>query len=80
MIDVEKIWVKFGLSWDQVEIFLLGAMQAVLAIELRKALKMANATLFESNNINPLKEMGVFAIPTQKYYLTELGKALLENE
>ena len=71
MIDVEKIWVKFGLSWDQVEIFLLGAMQAVLAIELRKALKMANATLFESNNINPLKEMGVFAIPTQKYYLTE---------
>lgn len=71
MIDVEKIGVKFGLSWDQVEIFLLGAMQAVLAIELRKALKMANATLFESNNINPLKEMGVFAIPTQKYYLTE---------
>lgn len=71
MIDVEKIGVKFGLSWDQVELFLLGAMQAVLAIELRKALKMANATLFESNNINPLKEMGVFAIPTQKYYLTE---------
>lgn len=71
MIDVEKIGVKFGLSWDQVEIFLLGAMQAVLAIELRKALKMANATLFESNNINPFKEMGVFAIPTQKYYLTE---------
>lgn len=54
MIDVEKIGVKFGLSWDQVEIFLLGAMQAVLAIELRKALKMANATLFESNYINPL--------------------------
>lgn len=46
-------------------------MQAVLAIELRKALKMANATLFESNNINPLKEMGVFAIPTQKYFLKE---------
>lgn len=71
MIDVEKIGVKFGLSWDQVELFLLGAMQAVLAIELRKALKMANATLFESNNINPLKEMGVFAIPTQKYFLKE---------
>jgi hypothetical protein len=71
MIDVEKIGAKLGISWDQIEIFLLGAMQAVLAIELRKALKMANATLFESNNINPLKEMGVFAIPTQKYYLTE---------
>lgn len=84
----DQVGTKLGLSWDQVEKLLLGAMQTVPAIELRKAMKMTNATKFKRNYINPLLEMGVFAMtqpdspksPTQKYYLTELGKALLENE
>ena len=64
------------------------AIQAVSAADLRMAMKMTNATKFKRNYIDPLLELRILAMtqpnspksPTQKYYLTEMGKALLNNK
>ena len=84
----DQVGTKLGLSRDQVEKLLSGAIQAVSAADLRMAMKMTNATKFKRNYIDPLLEMRILAMtqpnspksPTQKYYLTEMGKALLNNK
>ena len=76
-----------GLSRDQVEKLLSCAIQAVSAADLRMAMKMTNATKFKRNYIDPLLELKILAMtqpnspksPTQKYYLTEAGRALLDG-
>ena len=58
------------------------------AKEMRQFCGLKDATYFKTNIIDALMEGGLVAMtqpdspksPTQKYYLTELGKALLENE
>ena len=83
----DQVGTKLGLSRDQVEKLLSGAIQAVSAADLRMAMKMTNATKFKRNYIDPLLEMRILAMtqpnspksPTQKYYLTEMGKALLNK-
>ena len=77
-----------GLSRDQVEKLLLSAIQATPAAEIRQVMNMTNATKFKRNYIDPLLELRILAMtqpdspksPTQKYYLTEMGKALLNNK
>ena len=58
------------------------------AKEMRQFCGMKDATYFKTNIIDALIEGGVVAktqpdsptSPTQKYYLTEMGKTLLEND
>ena len=84
----DQVGTKLGLSRDQVEKLLSCAIQAVSAADLRMAMKMTNATKFKRNYIDPLLELRILAMtqpnspksPTQKYYLTEMGKALLNNK
>ena len=84
----DQVGTKLGLSRDQVEKLLSCAIQAVSAADLRMAMKMTNATKFKRNYIDPLLELKILAMtqpnspksPTQKYYLTEMGKALLNKE
>ena len=76
-----------GLSRDQVEKLLLSVIQATSAAEIRQVMNMTNATKFKRNYIDPLLELRILAMtqpdspksPTQKYYLTELGKQLIKN-
>ena len=77
-----------GTSRVQVEKLLLSAIQATSAAEIRQVMNMTNATKFKRNYIDPLLELRILAMtqpdspksPTQKYYLTEMGKALLNNK
>lgn len=58
------------------------------AKEMREFCGQKEATYFKVNVINPLISEGVVAMtqpdspksPSQKYYLTEIGKELLANE
>ena len=83
----DQVGTKLGLSRDQVEKLLSCAIQAVSAADLRVAMKMTNATKFKRNYIDPLLELKILAMtqpnspksPTQKYYLTEAGRALLDG-
>jgi len=58
------------------------------AKEMRHFCGLKDATYFKTNIIDTLIEGGLVTMtqpdspksPTQKYYLTELGKALLEKE
>ena len=84
----DQVGTKLGLSRDQVEKLLLSAIQATSAAEIRQVMNMTNATKFKRNYIDPLLELRILAMtqpdspksPTQKYYLTEMGKALLNNK
>ena len=62
-------------------------VKATSAAEIRQVMNMTNATKFKRNYIDPLLELRILAMtqpdspksPTQKYYLTELGKQLIEK-
>lgn len=66
----------------------MATSQPISVGELMKVAKQTNRTRFKKNYLDPLLNLGIIAMtqpdspksPTQKYYLTELGKALLENE
>ena len=83
----DQVGTKLGLSRDQVEKLLLSAIQATSAAEIRQVMNMTNATKFKRNYIDPLLELRILAMtqpdspksPTQKYYLTELGKQLIKK-
>lgn len=76
-----------GTSRVQVEKLLLSAIQATSAAEIRQVMNMTNATKFKRNYIDPLLELRILAMtqpdspksPTQKYYLTEMGKQLIKK-
>ena len=84
----DQVGTKLGLSKDQVERLLSGMKDAVSAAEIRQLMGMSNASKFKKHYLDVLIEMGVVEMtqpdspksPKQKYYLTELGKTLLENE
>lgn len=88
VLSRDQVWTKSGLSRDQVEKILMATSQPISAGELMKVAKQTNRTRFKKNYLDPLLNLGIIAMtqpdspksPTQKYYLTELGKALLENE
>ena len=85
-LSSHQVGTKLGLSRDQVEKLLLSAIQATSAAEIRQVMNMTNATKFKRNYIDPLLELRILAMtqpdspksPTQKYYLTELGKQLIK--
>ena len=76
------------LSRDQVEIIIKAMSQPISAGELMKVAKQTNRTRFKKKYLDPLLNLGIIAMtqpdspksPTQKYYLTESGEALLEKE
>lgn len=88
VLSRDQVWTKSGLSRDQVEKILMATSQPISAGELMKFAKQTNRTRFKKNYLDPLLNLGIIVMtqpdspksPTQKYYLTELGKALLENE
>ena len=68
---------------------LLLVLKAEMSVrEMMEKLELKNRSSFLSNYLNPALENGLVAMtqpdspksPTQKYYLTELGKSLLEND
>ena len=82
----DQVGTKLGLSRDQVERLLVSMKQAESAAEIRQTMGMVNASKFKKHYLDPLLELGVISMtqpnspksPSQKYYLTELGKSLLE--
>ena len=77
-----------GLSRDQVEHLLTGMEHAASTAEIRQLMGMTNASKFKKNYLDVLIDMGLVEMtqpdspksPTQRYYLTEVGKSLLEAD
>ena len=88
VLSKDQVGIKLGLSWGQVESLLIAMNQPTSVVELMQAAKQTNRTRFKKKYIDPLMKMGILAMtqpdspksPTQKYYLTEMGKALLNNK
>ena len=88
VLSKDQVGIKLGVSWGQVESLLIAMNQPTSVVELMQAAKQTNRTRFKKKYLDPLMKMGILAMtqpdsprsPTQKYYLTELGKALLNNK
>ena len=84
----DQVGTKLGLSWDQVEKLLIALQQPSNMNELKLLYGWKNTTKFRKKFISPLIGENLVKMvipnkptsPDQKYYLTELGKELLENE
>ena len=85
-LSCDQVGTKLGLSRDQVEHLLTGMKLAASAAEIRQLMGMTNASKFKKRYLDVLIDMGIVEMtqpdspksPTQKYFLTELGKSLLE--
>ena len=88
VLSKDQVGIKLGVSWGQVESLLIAMNQPTSVVELMQAAKQTNRTRFKKKYLDPLMKMGILAMtqpdspksPTQKYYLTEMGKALLNNK
>jgi len=88
VLSKDQVGIKLGVSWSQVESLLIAMNQPTSVVELMQAAKQTNRTRFKKKYLDPLMKMGILAMtqpdspksPTQKYYLTEMGKALLNNK
>ena len=87
VLSKDQVGIKLGVSWGKVESLLIAMNQPTSVVELMQAAKQTNRTRFKKKYLDPLMKMGILAMtqpdsptsPTQKYYLTELGKALLNK-
>ena len=87
VLSREQVVTKLGLSWVQVEPLLAAMKQPAAAVGLMTVMKQTNRSRFRKNYLDPLLEMGIINLtqpnspssPTQKYYLTDIGNALLEE-
>ena len=87
VLSKDQVGIKLGVSWGQVESLLIAMNQPTSVVELMQAAKQTNRTRFKKKYLDPLMKMGILAMtqpdspksPTQKYYLTEMGKALLNE-
>lgn len=83
--QVDDIRLKLTSSQNRIITFCASPRSA---LEIMDVIGISNQYNNRQRHIVPLVEMGVLAMtqpdspksPTQKYYLTELGKALLEKE
>lgn len=88
VLSRDQVGTKLGLSWDQVVRLLSGMQEAVSAAEIRQLMGMTNASKFKKHYLDVLLDMGVVEMtqpdspksPTQKYYLTDVGKSLIESK
>lgn len=83
-----QVIVKLSLSLPNIGDMLRQMVSPMSAKNMRHFCGQKDSTYFKANVINPLITEGLIAMthpdslksPTQKYYLTDLGKALLNNE
>ena len=83
-----QVIVKLSLSIPNICELLQMMVSPMSAKDMSNFCGQKDSTYFKANVINPLIEEGLMAMtqpdspksPTQKYYLTDFGKALLKNE
>ena len=83
-----QVIVKLSLSIPNIGELLRKMVSPMSAKNMRHFCGQKDSTYFKANVIDPLISVGLVAMthpnspksPTQKYYLTDLGKALLKNE
>lgn len=83
-----QVIAKLSLSIPNIGDLLRKMISPMSAKNMRHFCGQKDSTYFKTNVINPLITEGLVAMthpdspksPTQKYYLTDLGKALLKNE
>lgn len=83
-----QVIVKLSLSIPNIGELLRKMVSPMSAKNMRHFCGQKDSTYFKANVIDPLISEGLVAMthpnspksPTQKYYLTDLGKALLKNE
>lgn len=81
-------WLSSGTSWDQVESVLKSCYVAMSITEIMEIIGVTNRTKFRRKYIIPLigEELLAMSIPDkpnsslQKYYTTEKGKLLCQDE
>ena len=87
-LSTHQVVIKLSPSVPKICDLLENMIAPMSAKEMRRFCGLKDATYFKMKVIDPLIEEGLVAMtqpdspksPTQKYYLTELGKALLDNE
>lgn len=87
-VSWEEVGSKLGVSWEEVEKLIIALQHPMLLSELKALYGWNNASKFKEKYINPLiaEELVNMTVPekptspNQRYYLTEKGKTLLDNE
>ena len=87
-LSSHQVVTKLSLSIPVLEGLLAKMVDPMSAKEMRQFCGLKDATYFKTTIIDTLIEGGLVAMtqpdspksPTQKYYLTEKGKALLNNK
>ena len=84
----EQVGTKTGLSWDEVAKLFIALQEPKSMSELKELYRWSNTTKFKAKYVRPLIEAQFVGMtlpkkptsPNQKYYLTDLGKALFAYE
>jgi ATP-dependent DNA helicase RecG len=84
----EQVGTKTGLSWDEVAKLFIALQEPKSMSELKELYRWSNTTKFKAKYVSPLIEAQFVDMtlpnkptsPNQKYYLTDLGKALFTYE
>ena len=84
----EQVRTKTGLSWDEVAKLFIALQEPKSMIELKQLYRWSNTTKFKAKYVSPLIDAQIVGMtlpnkptsPNQKYYLTDLGKALFTYE
>lgn len=84
----EQVRTKTGLSWDEVAKLFIALKEPKSMSELKELYRWSNTTKFKAKYVRPLIEAQFVGMtlpnkptsPNQKYYLTDLGKALFAYE
>ena len=83
----DQVGAKIGLSWDEVEKLFIALQEPKSMGELKDLYGWSNTTKFKVKFVSPLIEEQLVGMtfpdkpttPKQKYFLTDNGKALLDN-
>lgn len=84
----EQVGTKTGLSWDEVAKLFIALQEPKSMTELKELYRWSNTTKFKAKYVSPLIDAQIVGMtlpnkptsPNQKYYLTDLGKALFTYE
>ena len=84
----EQVGTKTGLSWEEVAKLFIALQEPKSMSELKELYRWSNTTKFKAKYVSPLIEAQFVDMtlpnkptsPNQKYYLTDLGKALFTYE
>ena len=87
-LSSHQVVVKLSLSIPKIGDLLKNMITPMAAKDMRYFCGQKDSTYFKANVIDPLMKAGLVAMthpdspksPTQKYYLTDLGKTVINNE